>query len=438
MVTGWHKFADKTVYYGTDGARAHGEQNIGGKWYYFDEANGSMVTGWHDFSTKRVYYGTDGTMVYGDQVIEGKKYYFLPGTGALYFGERLVDGKWYYYDQDGGAMVTGWHEFPTKTVYYDENGAMVYGERNIEGKWYYFDLQSGGMATGWHKFPTKTVYYDENGAMVYGERNIEGKWHYFDLQTGAMVTGWHKFPNKTVYYNMNGEMVYGEQTISGKEYYFDTTTGAMLTNTWVNGNYYGTDGVKIDNSMTELTRIAGTSQASVAQMVAFYEKNYNKSYPYPSQELSKGGAEDIWELATIFYEESVREGIRAEVAWTQAMKETGYLKFGGDVSVTQFNFAGLGATGNVSGADFSVYGIDGVRMGVRAQIQHLKAYATPGLTADVLKTECVDPRFNYVTKGSAIYVEWLGIQENPNGTGWAAAEGYGFQIVEMIDDLLGN
>ena len=32
----------------------------------------------------------------------------------------------------------------------------------------------------------------------------------------------------------------------------------------------------------------------------------------------------------------------------------------------------------------------------------------------------VDPRFKYVARGSAPYVEWLGILENPQGKGWAA------------------
>ena len=61
----------------------------------------------------------------------------------------------------------------------------------------------------------------------------------------------------------------------------------------------------------------------------------------------------------------------------------------------------------------------------------MKAYAT----ADALAQECVDERYEYVTKGSAPYVEWLGKQENPQGQGWATAEKYGDSIVEMIQNL---
>jgi hypothetical protein len=61
----------------------------------------------------------------------------------------------------------------------------------------------------------------------------------------------------------------------------------------------------------------------------------------------------------------------------------------------------------------------------------LKAYATE----DALLQECVDDRYEYVTKGSAPYVQWLGQQENPDGQGWATAENYGYSIVEMIEVL---
>ena len=109
------------------------------------------------------------------------------------------------------------------------------------------------------------------------------------------------------------------------------------------------------------------------------------------------------------------------------MKETGFLQYGGDVSIEQFNFAGLGTTGGgVPGNSYP-----DVRTGVRAQIQHLKAYATE----DTLQGACVDERYEYVKKGSAPYVEWLGQQENPLGVGWATAEDYGYSIVEMIKKL---
>ena len=69
------------------------------------------------------------------------------------------------------------------------------------------------------------------------------------------------------------------------------------------------------------------------------------------------------------------------------------------------------------------------QFGIRAQVQHLKAYAS---TVD-LKSECVDPRFKYVTRGCAEYVEWLGQKENPDGRGWAAGAGYGAKIITILN-----
>lgn len=184
----------------------------------------------------------------------------------------------------------------------------------------------------------------------------------------------------------------------------------------------------------ELMHIMGTSQTVVAQMVRYYNANANGYDKFNAKYknkydgcLAKGGASTINQFAQIFYEEAMAEGVRAEVAFTQCMKETGFLKYGGDVLPNQYNFAGLGATGAVNGASFS-----NVRMGIRAQIQHLKAYAS----LDGLTNQCVDPRFNLVKRGSAQYVEWLGIKENPNGYGWATSKSYGHDIVSMVNVLL--
>lgn len=183
-----------------------------------------------------------------------------------------------------------------------------------------------------------------------------------------------------------------------------------------------------------LTKIMGTSQTSVAQMVRYYKANASGYDTFKAKyegkydgSLAKGGARTIEQFAQIFYEEANAEGVKAEVAFTQCMKETGFLKYGGDVLPNQYNFAGIGATGAVHGAKFK-----NVRTGIRAQIQHLKAYAS----TSPLKNACVDPRFNLVTRNTAPYVEWLGIKENPNGHGWASAKNYGYDIVGMVKVLL--
>ena len=180
--------------------------------------------------------------------------------------------------------------------------------------------------------------------------------------------------------------------------------------------------------------IMGSTQISVDQMVRYYNANASGYDKFKSKydgkydgSLAKGGASTINQFAQIVYEEAIAEGVKPEVVFTQCMKETAFLKYGGEVNPNQYNFAGIGATGSVHGATF-----ENVRMGIRAQVQHLKAYGS----LDKLINQCVDPRFNLVSRGSAKYVEWLGKKENPTGSGWATSKNYGHDIVNMINVLL--
>ena len=397
--TGWRTINDKTYYY-INGKAVTGERQIDGHWYYFD-ANGIMQTGFVNLGYKIVYYNYNGWMLYG---------------------EHQLNGYWYYFDTGTGAMQTGFVNLGHKIVYYNAKGQMQYGEHQLNGYWYYFDTGSGAMQIGFVNLGHKIVYYNTEGRMQYGEHQINGYWYYFDTGSGAMQTGFVNLGHKIVYYNAEGQMQYGEQQIDGYWYYFDTGSGAMQKNAEINGKYYDADG-----KYQELHKIMNDPTTSVEKMVRYYR---NRNLSYPSEKLAVGGADSIEKLANIFYEEATAEGIDPAIAWCQTMKETNWLRYGGQVKIEQFNFAGIGATdGGASGADFSSYGKNGVRMGVRAQMQHLKAYAVKGISKNDLKYECVDPRFKYVNKGSAMYVEWLGINENPNGSGWATAPKYGYSIM---------
>ena len=109
--------------------------------------------------------------------------------------------------------------------------------------------------------------------------------------------------------------------------------------------------------------------------------------------------ESYLKLPKIYLQEGKHEGVRGDIAFAQALHETNFFRFGGDVTPEQNNFAGIGAIGNkAKGATFP-----SPRQGIRAQIQHLKAYASKMK----LKRACVDPRFSLVKRGCAHYVENL-------------------------------
>ena len=166
--------------------------------------------------------------------------------------------------------------------------------------------------------------------------------------------------------------------------------------------------------------IRGTS-TTVNQMVNYY--NAKASYP---AYYGNANVPDIRSFCQIYYDEATAEGVDPALAFTQAMKETGFLKFTGQVKIEQFNFAGMGVTDAGTNGD----SYQNVREGIRAHVQHLKAYAVKN---PAFANPVVDKRYSSWfaanRSGTAPYIEWLGISENPSGFGWAAEKGYGYSIL---------
>lgn len=403
---GWVK-ENRNWYYYKSNAKQTGWQKVDGKWYYLN-ANGVMQTYWYLENGKYYFLGANGSVRTGWQNIWGK-YYHFDSDGVMQTGWQKIDGAWYYFgNEKNGAMQVGWQIVDHEYYYIVDSGVMQTYWRKIDGNYYFFGA-NGVRRTGWQKIWGKWYYLDENGVMQTGWQKIKGVWYYFGgASDGAMKTGWQTINGKTYYFDSEGAMATGTVTISGKKYEFNSS-GVLKEETKNEGLY----------------QITGKSSVTVSQMVKYYNKY--SSIAYPSAVLTKGGAADIETFCKIIKEEADAENMKADVVFIQAMLETGYLKFGGDVKISQFNFAGLGATGNgVAGNSFK-----DVRTGIRAQVQHLKAYANK----EALKNTCVDVRFSYVTRGSAPYVEWLGIQENPNGGGWAASKNYGNDLLGLINKL---
>ena len=175
--------------------------------------------------------------------------------------------------------------------------------------------------------------------------------------------------------------------------------------------------------------IMGSSNVTAKQLVNYYNTNkgsssYDKFSGSNSKHngtFSKGGASTIEKFCQMYIEECKAEGVKAEVAFAQTMHETGFLKFGGDVLPNQYNFAGLGATGNgATGNSFK-----DVRTGIRAHVQHLKCYAS----TEPLNQEKVDPRWSDSLRGKAPTVEKL------QGT-WASSNTYASSLMKGVNSIL--
>ena len=169
-----------------------------------------------------------------------------------------------------------------------------------------------------------------------------------------------------------------------------------------------------------------SSKVTIADMVADYKAS---GVTYPAEVYKDKGAATIEEFCQILYEEARDEGVDPGVVYVQAMNETGYLRFGGQVDPKQCNFSGLGATDDgAAGHTFA-----SVREGLRAQVQHLRLYADPPMAnyssnTSLLKHPLVDPRFSSWLAGWCPYVEGLGSR-------WASVSSYGWVLAGMLDDL---
>lgn len=167
--------------------------------------------------------------------------------------------------------------------------------------------------------------------------------------------------------------------------------------------------VKPSTAVTNMP-IMGYGRANFEQLERFflrYNPSVNRTY--------------LDNVTNAYLQECRIEGVNSDLAFIQMCHETNFLRFGNQVKQYQNNFAGIGATDDgAKGASFKT-----INDGVRAQVQHLKAYASK----NKLNGRLIDPRFYKVKRGSVIYVSQLG-----NGN-WASDPNYAKKLLYKINEL---
>ncbi|MBN1805671.1 MAG: glucosaminidase domain-containing protein [Sedimentisphaerales bacterium] len=155
--------------------------------------------------------------------------------------------------------------------------------------------------------------------------------------------------------------------------------------------------------------IAAIGRAQVHHLISFFTETN------PRIDMNH-----LKKIASTYIDEAAAEGINSDVAFCQMVHETNYLRFDGDVQAWQNNFGGIGATGKGERGE----SFPSIEIGIRAHIQHLKAYAN----ARPLRKKLVDPRFGRVRRAQAPYVEYL--------TGlWATDPQYGLKLKRKLKAL---
>lgn len=425
--------------------------------------------GWYiDGTGERFYYDDDGVAVTGIVTINGLAYRFAP-DGAQCVGWQTVDNKRYYYDPQTGSPRFGWLDWQGDRYYIAKSTGKKTGELKIEtissetryrfdkdgvlqtghfsddaGNRYYADA-SGVLATGNVLLEDGWYQFGADGVQQLGWVTIEGQKHYFDPLTGERKTGLLCLHENYYYLTAEKGMQVGWQKIESDTWFFLPETGTAVTGIWhidevpyyfdeachlvtnqtvtVDGVKYQADGkgvlteIPVITDLPGQTHVMGTAVATEAQMRAYI------------QSVNPNVAQSVLDMIPYYLSEGEIEGVRGDIAFAQSCLETGNFAFRGSaVTLSQNNFCGLGVTSNgMKGNSFAT-----PQLGIRAQIQHLKAYADTGS----LVQEQIDPRFQYVQRGCAPYVEWLGIQENPSGRGWAAGANYGDAILRIWRAIL--
>ena len=200
-------------------------------WYYYT-ANGEKLTGWQNVDGVILYFDKDGKQVKGQ--------------------EREIGGKYYRFDENNGSLLTNqWHhtsifngyrtepQYTTYTNYLGEDGAAFIGWHTIDSKRYYFKPDGLLAKNDTVTIDWKIYLFDYQGQLVKNKYGIVETPSMFHANTSTYRT------------NANGEVLTGKQIIDGKEYIFGSTGQVvdgvvrydgklyLVTDSKIEKNYFG-------------------------------------------------------------------------------------------------------------------------------------------------------------------------------------------------------
>ena len=350
---------------------------------------------YYDYNGKQLYY-PDGSRADSLAVIRHCREYGIP---AVLIEHGFIDKA-----SDAGYLSSDWYlkrmgEADAEAIANQlglKKTGLVWDSKGLR----YINEDGSVFNGGWKEISGKRYYFKNDGYAARYETKIDGKLYYFLGSDCSQVTGWLTWysDGSKSYFDPadGGAAAKGLKIIGGKAYLF-------------NDNYRA----------VEYGLLMGQTKSSLQQMTNEFDRVTKGQYP--GSTYSRFGASTVVDFCRILREEAGYEGVNGDVLFAQVMLETNYLRFGNDVKPEQCNFGGLGATGNGNpGLSFR-----DVRTGIRAQVQHLKAYGSH----EPLNNACVDPRFLLVTRGSAPTIFDLSGK-------WAASRTYGESLDRIIRHLL--
>jgi hypothetical protein len=172
--------------------------------------------------------------------------------------------------------------------------------------------------------------------------------------------------------------------------------------------------------------IMGDARLTAAQIAAWFHST--------GQVAHLAGGITIDDLATMYIEEGAAEHVRGDVAFAQAIIETG--SFG---HALDNNYSGIGACDSCT----SEIGFPTPRDGVRAQIQLLRSYADPGSRAALLAYPPEPALFGGTVAAAAAAYDSFSYKGsapvwNVMGNGkWATDPDYATKVLEIYARMVG-
>ena len=202
------------------------------------------------------------------------------------------------------------------------------------------------------------------------------------------------------HYDANGKVCPLTMSENGWADWHEFKAAVQAKRNTYTGQYSGDEKQESDEGVHYSNAIMGTSTLSAEAMVAHLtDKNSEITKEYAAR------------VANAYLTISQYYGIRGDIAFFQAMLETGNLKYGGEVDVSYNNFCGMKAHGDTEEKyDYAKFAT--VEEGVEAHLQHIYCYAsTQPLPAG---RKLVDPRFYDWLRGRSTTWEGLsGIWAQP-------------------------
>jgi hypothetical protein len=158
--------------------------------------------------------------------------------------------------------------------------------------------------------------------------------------------------------------------------------------------------------------ILGRSQASLAATEQWAAKH--------------GATRRFGKLAPLYWRLAPPRGVRPDVAYAQAAKETGFGHFGGVIDASFHNPCGLKRHAGGGNYDRTAHQrFPSWRAGVTAHLDHLALYAGK---SGYPRARTPDPRHFRFLRGQARTIEAL-------GAAWAPASAYGHDVAQLVTEL---